>query len=161
LPFHTLRMAHQYQEQPLSSAELIELLKSRRLLIPDEARATRYLDTIGYYRLSGYMYPLQASDGSHRFVAGTSFDVVVRAYKFDKRLRAIVMEYMERVEVVLRAKLTNYYSLEHGFFWYAKEELIDGKYKGQWEDILKGVQKDFELPKELFLRMYKRNYGCC
>jgi abortive infection bacteriophage resistance protein len=151
-------MPHQYRKQPLSSAELLVLLKSRNLLIPDEPRATRYLDTIGYYRLSGYMYPLQLADRSHRFVKGTSFDDVVQAYKFDKRLRATVMEYMERVEVVLRAKLTNYYSLENGFFWYTDENLIDKKYKGQWDSLLLSIQEDFKQPKELFLRTYKRNY---
>ncbi len=151
-------MSHQYRKQPLSSAEMLLLLKSRDLIVPNEERAIRYLDTIGYYRLSGYMYPLQSADRSHRFVKGTSFDDIVRAYKFDKRLRAIVMEYMERVEVVLRAKLTNYYSLEYGFFWYTDENLIDKKYKGQWHDLLGQLQKNFEVPKELFLKTFKRNY---
>ncbi|GAB3637794.1 Abi family protein [Hymenobacter arcticus] len=151
-------MPQQYRKQPLSSAELLALLKSRNLLIPDEVRATRYLDSIGYYRLSGYMYPLQVAGRAHRFVEGTSFDDVVNAYKFDKRLRAIVMEYMERVEVGLRAKLTNYYSLAHGFFWYTDENLIDVKYKGQWQALLANLQEEFKLPKELFLKTFKRNY---
>jgi abortive infection bacteriophage resistance protein len=151
-------MPNQYRKQPLSSAELLALLKSRNLLIPDEERATRYLDSIGYYRLSGYMYPLQSADRLHRFAKGTRFNDIVDAYKFDKRLRAIVMEYMERVEVVLRAKLTNYYSLEYGFFWYTDENLIDRKYKGQWQSLLDQLQEDFKMPKELFLRTFKRNY---
>jgi len=150
-------MNHHYRKQPQSSAALIELLKSRNLLIPDEGRATRYLESIGYYRLSGYMYPLQIPDRSHRFVEGTSFDDVVNAYKFDKRLRAIVMEYMERIEVALRAKLTNYYSSAYGFFWYANESLFTDK--TTCAAILREITEDFAQPKELFLKTYKRNYS--
>ena len=32
-------------------------LKERGLIIDDEAKALGYLKTIGYYRLSGYLYP--------------------------------------------------------------------------------------------------------
>lgn len=150
-------MNHYYQKQPQSSAALIELLKSRNLVIEDEGRATRYLESIGYYRLSGYMYHMQLPDKSHRFVEGTSFDDVVAMYKFDKRLRAIVMEYMERIEVALRAKLTNYYSSAHGFFWYADASLFDDK--GTAAAILGSIKEDFKLPKDQFLRAYKRNYS--
>ncbi|TDN37231.1 Abi family protein [Hymenobacter sp. UV11] len=150
-------MNHYYRKQPQSSAALIALLKSRNLVIEDEGRATRYLESIGYYRLSGYMYHMQAADKSHRFVEGTSFDDVVTMYKFDKRLRAIVMEYLERIEVALRAKLTNYYSSAHGFFWYADASLFADKRIA--ESILKGIKAAFDSPKDQFLRAYKRNYS--
>lgn len=151
-------MSHFYHKEPLASAELVALLKTRQLLIPDEARAIRYLDSIGYYRLTGYMYHLQKPGQAHRFVAGTSFDDIVNAYKFDKQLRAIVMEYMERIEVVLRAKLTNYYSLEHGFFWYTNEVLFEEKSRALWESVLHDIRTDFKEPKEQFLRAFRRNY---
>ena len=48
-PFHkTYSNAH----------DLVTLLKSRGLTIDDPAKAERYLEYIGYYRLSAYMYPL-------------------------------------------------------------------------------------------------------
>ena len=146
-----------YTKQPQTSAALIQLLQSRGLLIPDPARATRYLESIGYYRLSGYMYHLQLPGKSHHFVAGTSFDDIVSMYKFDKRLRAIVMEYMERIEVALRAKLTNYYSAAHGFFWYADAALFDDKATAA--GILHDIKEDFKMPKDQFLKAFKRNYA--
>ncbi|MFD2719896.1 Abi family protein [Hymenobacter monticola] len=145
-----------YTKQPQTSAALIQLLLSRGLLIPDHARAIKYLESIGYYRLSGYMYPLQVPGKLHHFVAGISFDDVVSMYKFDKRLRAIVMEYMERIEVALRAKLTNSYSAVHGFFWYADASLFSDKSTAA--AILYGIQEDFKLPKDQFLRAFKNNY---
>ena len=150
-------MNEKYLKQPLSSAALIELLKQRNLLIEDEAHAGRYLDSIGYYRLSGYMYHLQVPGKSHRFVTGTRFADIVNAYKFDKRLRAITMEYMGRIEVALRAKLTNYYSEAYGFFWYADAALFADK--GLHGFILAEITAEFSNPKEWFLKTYRRNYG--
>ena len=53
-------MAHliPFNKQFSSSAELVTLLRSRGLYIEDEQKAEDYLDNIGYYRLSAYMYPL-------------------------------------------------------------------------------------------------------
>ena len=41
-----------------SSENLVNLLESRGLQICDRNKAIQYLDNIGYYRLSAYMYPL-------------------------------------------------------------------------------------------------------
>ena len=46
-----------YSKPPLAIKDQVELLKTRGLIIPDEKRVGRYLQNIGYYRLSGYMYP--------------------------------------------------------------------------------------------------------
>ena len=40
-----------------TETDLVALLESRGLVISDEAKAVRYLESIGYYRLSAYMYP--------------------------------------------------------------------------------------------------------
>jgi len=38
--------------------ELVKLLQSRGLFIKDVDSAARFIQNIGYYRLSAYMYPL-------------------------------------------------------------------------------------------------------
>ena len=49
-----------YSKPAKSPADLVQQLKQRGLGIADEARAERYIDNIGYYRLSAYMYPFLA-----------------------------------------------------------------------------------------------------
>ena len=52
IPFHkTYTNAH----------DLVTLLQSRGLIVNDPAKAERYIEYIGYYRLSAYMYPLLQS----------------------------------------------------------------------------------------------------
>ncbi|MFF0541216.1 Abi family protein [Nocardia thailandica] len=97
--------------------EQIALLRSRGMHIGDESAASAHLLAIGYYRLSGYWYTFRESAPpcavacacrSHRadtFVAGTSLDQVVELYEFDRALRLLVLDAIERVEVALRMRL--------------------------------------------------------
>lgn len=142
-----------YSKVPLSCEDHIELLKSRALIIDSDERAAKYLGTVGYYRLTGYMYHLQTRDDKHTFIAKTSFDDILNLYQFDKKLRAIIMEYMERIEVAVKAKLTNHFSLTHGFFWYTNEALyID---KGLHASLIAEITDSFLDPQEHYLRAFK------
>ncbi|MGB3409902.1 MAG: Abi family protein [Microthrixaceae bacterium] len=74
----------------------------------DEASAEQWLRSVGYYRLSGYWYVYQEPDpgGSSRhrdtFQAGTDFDAVAAMCEFDRKLRSVMLDGWERVEVALR-----------------------------------------------------------
>lgn len=116
----------------------------------------KYLKTVGYYRLTGYMFHMQSRDGSHRFLDGSSFDDVIGLYHFDKQLRSIIAGYLERIEICLRAKLTDTYSATHGFFWYSLVELYDD------QDIFCMISEEIceaiKDPKEQFLKKFKLRY---
>lgn len=47
----------------LSFSEQLELLRERGLQVEDRAAALDYLKRLGYYRLSGYWYPLLRTNG--------------------------------------------------------------------------------------------------
>ena len=53
-----------------SSENLVNLLESRGLQIYDRNKAIQYLDNIGYYRLSAYMYPLLKMPQDSTFIQG-------------------------------------------------------------------------------------------
>jgi abortive infection bacteriophage resistance protein len=92
----------------------IALLKARGLAITDDARATAALERIGYYRLSGYWYPLRNSTVANpgnvhvvqdNFRPGAEFGQIVDLYVFDKKLRLLTLDAIERVEVALRTDI--------------------------------------------------------
>ena len=102
------------------------------------------------------MYHLQSNDGKHNFDGSTTFDQIVLNYHFDKKLRSIFSEYLERIEVCLRAKLTNYFSLNHGFFWYCDDELyVD---KTVHTSINEEIASIYNEPQERFLKSFKAKY---
>lgn len=115
-----------------NNTELIEEWKNRGLNIPDEQRAQHYLDFISYYRLSAYTIPFQDPklQQNHCFKPNTSFDDILNLYIFDRELRLLIMDAIERIEVAVRAQICNVHSLSskgngqvHGAFWY-----LDGQH---------------------------------
>lgn len=94
-----------YNKPHLSVAEQVELLRTRGMEISDSGGTANWLRVIGYYRLSGYWYPYRLlADGERqdRFVPATSFDQVIGLYDFDRRLRLLMLEALERVEIAMR-----------------------------------------------------------
>ena len=94
-----------YQKPPTSFSTQVELLKQRGLIIPDKAKAEFYLAQINYYRLAAYCLPFEQDHSSHRFQSGTQFDDILNLYIFDRELRLLVLDAIERFEVSLRTQL--------------------------------------------------------
>jgi abortive infection bacteriophage resistance protein len=145
-----------YNKPPLTCTEHLNLLQTRGLVVNDEIRAIQYLSTIGYYRLTGYMYHLQKHDGSHLFQGKISFDEIIVYYQFDKKLRVLLLDYLERIEVALRAKLIDKFSLQYGFYWYMDEKLYEDK--KTYQLILETIKAQFDNPQEIFLKKFKYKY---
>lgn len=93
--------------------EQLQRLKQRGLVVDNDDAALSYLRRIGYYRLSGYWYPLRAIDNAasvrdgkpvrlDEFVPGSRFEDVVKLYVFDKKLRLLAMDALERIEMAVR-----------------------------------------------------------
>lgn len=102
----------------LSFADQLQLLQDRGLQVEDTAAALDYLERLGYYRLSGYWYTLRAIDkaASHAqgkavrldtFAPGSRFEDVVRLYVFDKKLRLLALDALERIEMAVRVDVAH------------------------------------------------------
>lgn len=65
---------------------------------------------LGYYRLSGYWYVYKELDShgdrADTFLPGTSFPDITALYEFDRKLRTLLHDAIERVEVGLRSHLS-------------------------------------------------------
>lgn len=112
-----------YSKPALSSEQHLALWQTRGLSIPSSERALHYLEHISYYRLSAYALPFYESAASHRFRPGSSFDDVLQNYVFDRELRLLVLDALERVEVSIRAHIANEMALRavNSPFWYLDE----------------------------------------
>lgn len=93
----------------------IETLKVRGMAFGDEAHAERCISRIGYYRLSAYWYPFRAfcalpAEGGRlvrcdRFIPGATFEQALEFYLFDKEVRLMISDALERIEIGMRAFL--------------------------------------------------------
>lgn len=98
-----------YEKPYLTIDEQLELLAARGCELGDRESAAALLTRVGYYRLSGYWYPFRKSalhDGQKvvldEFVEGTALSQVAEIYEFDRQLRLLTLDAIERVEVAVR-----------------------------------------------------------
>ena len=78
------------------------------MIIISTFKAEQYLEHIGYYRLSAYMYPLlQIPKQLHHYKPNTSFSQVMMIYRFDKKLRLLIFNEIEKIEVAVRSAIVN------------------------------------------------------
>ncbi|TAM68587.1 MAG: Abi family protein [Microbacteriaceae bacterium] len=107
----------EYTKPWLSLDEQLEKLQSRGVNIGDRNPCLALLQAVGYYRLTGYLYPFRESetylDASDRqrvrvlnfYREGTSIAEAAALIDFDRQLRLLVLDGMERIEVSLRMQV--------------------------------------------------------
>ncbi len=129
-----------FTKPSISVDEQITLLQKRGLSIQDPERAKCYLEVISFFRLSAYMRPLQIPhDDNHTFQQGAKFQQVVALYAFDRELRLIIMDAVERIEVAIRAMINNVmgptYQVKNkpysGSHWYLNKDRFNNNYNHQ------------------------------
>lgn len=109
---------------PTTVPEQIQLLKSRGLTIDDESLAFEYLSHVSYYRLGEYWYSLQFDKENHLFKPQSVFSDVIFLYEFDRELRMLLFDVIERIEISLRTKLIYHLSHEFGPWWFQNFDLF-------------------------------------
>ena len=106
-----------YTKPALPPAALLAHVVSRGLTVTDPIEALHAFEHIGYYRLLSYMRPLQTEDGAtgvRRFTAGTTFRDLLTLYDFDRQLRLLCLDAVERIEVALRAAVISQVAVPEG-----------------------------------------------
>ena len=156
-----------YKKKPLLYTQQIELFKFRGLLIPDEAKAERYLNEISYYRLSAYALPFQKE--KDKFDDGTTFQDVIGLYLFDRELRLLVLDAIERIEIAIRSQLI--YTLAHKYkdsHWQDNAAIFNsagtnsrtGRTSDIYSDTQDIIQKHLNHKhSEVFVKHYKTEYN--
>ncbi|MBU0676182.1 MAG: Abi family protein [Proteobacteria bacterium] len=142
-----------FNKPPKTFAEQVGLLVSRGMEIEDPVRAERYLSHLNYYRLAAYWLPYEQDHPTHRFRPGTSFNIVLEHYIFDRELRLLVMDAIERLEVSLRTRWA--YHLSHSYGPHA--HLDSGIFKrGRWShpDNVQNLKDVVRVSAEVFIRHF-------
>jgi abortive infection bacteriophage resistance protein len=91
-----------------------------RGLQADREELISRLRVVNYYRLSGYLYPFRERDSSgarlDTFSPGSTSEQAWRRYTFDRGLRLVLLDAIERIEVAARTRLVYRFAERHGPF---------------------------------------------
>lgn len=137
----------------------IDLLAQRGMAIPDRERARHYLTHINYYRLRAYWLPFEAESTAgddHVFVPGTDFETVLATYVFDRDLRLLLLDAIERVEISLRTTMAQHLATSYGPFAHDNRTLF--KQHDEWRKSQEELRKEYERSRETFAKHYRERY---
>ena len=150
VPFH----------KPYTNAhDLVRLLQSRGLVVTDTAKAESYLEYIGYYRLSAYMFPLlQLPKDKHQYKPNTSFSQVMMLYRFDKKLRLLIFNEIEKIEVAVRSTIVNIgcEMIANPFWMTDSNNFID---EGKFRHTMDLIDTELRRSREDFISHFKQTYS--
>lgn len=160
-----------FTKPALSVEEQVNKLIAKGMVVRDPDLAVRQLSGIGYYRFSGYTHPFRSTSNRSKFKAGTSFEQVLRIYEFDRQLRLLVADAIERCEVAIRARIVNETATKLGPHWFM--QLSHFRMRYQLTDLERKIEEAVgirfnpttnqkQIPQkhsETFIEHYYAKYG--
>ena len=147
----------QYKKEPSTVTTQIEKLQSRGLVINDTQKAAHYLSNISYYRLRAYTFPFQDNDAENQpFIKKISFEEIINLYVFDRQLRLLIFNAIEKIEISFRTQIIYQYALVHGSHWHLKPELYNNSV--YFAEQIASLEKEIDRSNETFIKHYKNKY---
>ena len=148
-----------FRKTYVNAHDLVALLQSRGLIVTDPDKAERYIDFIGYYRLSAYMYPLlHMPKEQHTYKKGSTFDQVMLLYRFDKKLRLLIFNEIEKIEVAVRSAIVNIGSeVTNNPFWITDGANFTDNTK--FIHTMSLIDAEINRSREDFISHFKRTYS--
>lgn len=138
-------------------AQQLALLAQRGMVVDDEAQAAFYLQHLNYYRLGAYWLPFEAEHATHTLRPGTRFADVLNLYVFDRELRLLVLDAIERVEVSMRSQWA--YQLAHRHGPHAHLDVALAFHAGHWQTNLDKLQGEVTRSDEAFIKHLRTHYA--
>lgn len=146
-----------FNKLPLTYSEQIQQLEKRGLTIVDKQKALHLLETISYYRLSGYWYPLLSDKENHTFKKGADFETAFKLYCFDSKLRKLIVCELEKIEIAIRAKMIYVLSHKYGAFWFSSPAIFKNPVKHA--DSITKIGQEYSRSDEEFIKAFKNKYS--
>ncbi len=145
------------KHQPsMSIDEQVENLKTNGLLVDDEEYAKKILNDISYFRLiKAYSLNLKPKNGNYN--KQTTFKEIVDLYLFNSNFRQIIFPEIEKIEINVRCRLSNYFAEKYGVLGYLEaKNFTEEKYHTEFlKDIEEEIGRNSKAP---FVRNFRENY---
>jgi abortive infection bacteriophage resistance protein len=152
-------MPQPFNKSPKTYQEQIEILQQRGMVIDDAESAKFYLKQLNYYRLAAYWLPFEAEHTTHTFKPGTSFEQVLNLYIFDRELRLLILDAIERIEVSARSHWAYELSHKHGSHAHLDSSLARKPYHYQKNLESLKIELSRAESSELFIRHFQNTYS--
>jgi abortive infection bacteriophage resistance protein len=140
-------------KSPTAYEEQIKILEERGLIVSNRNNALEVLKRINYYRFTAYTLSLKRND---EFYDNVTFEKIYSLYEFDKRLRTLIMDMLENIEIAMRAHISYVHSHKYGALGYGSHENFD--IEAHHKSFIKDLDREKNRSKELFLLHNRTTY---
>jgi abortive infection bacteriophage resistance protein len=144
----------QFPKDSLTFEQQLERLIERGLHVEDKQSAAAYLSHINYYRLGTYWWSFIDDHETHTFKADTTFNQVLNLYAFDRELRLLLLDAIERIEVSLRTQWAFHLSNKYGSHAHLDKDVFLRKF--DHSDFIDKLQKEIKRTSDKNIK--KQNY---
>ena len=136
--------------------EQIENLRNLGLIIENENLAVSILNDVSCFRLiKAFSLGMKPKNGN--YYEGVTFEQIVDLYKFNCNFRQILFPVIERIEVNLRCRLSNYFSSRYGVLGYENPDNFANPsfHQAFLADIEEELRRNSKSP---FVKNFRTNY---
>ncbi len=151
-------MAEHFRKTYQSAGDLVRLLQQRGLRVSNVIKAENYIRNIGYYRLSAYLYPLlKIPKDLHQFKKRSTFHKAIMLYRFDRKLRLLMFDEIEKIEVAVRSTIVSVACEMTGNpFWMTNSAYFANQ--REFNDTMALIKKEYDRSREDFIKHFKQKY---
>jgi len=145
-----------YDKKAFTITQQIQQLTDRGLIIRESDNVEHYLSHISYYRLAGYWWPMQQDKINHAFKPNSKFSDVIALYSFDRELRILLFDVIEKIEISLRTKLIYHLSHEIDPWWFQNFDFFQSA-----PDLVKtlsAIEEEIDRSKDTFIKEHKKKH---
>ena len=144
------------QQRPLTVPEQIENLKQLKLQIDDESFATQFLNHVSYFRfIKAYSLGLKPRNGCYS--DSVTFEHLVDLYEFNTEFRQLLFPQIEKIEVTLRCRLSNYFCVTYGVLGYQDPQNFSSSvfHHSFMQEAQNEIKRNRRAP---FIKNFQENY---
>ncbi len=145
-----------YDKPHLSLIGQIKQLEKRGMEISDHDQGTHHPQHLNYHLLGVSWLPFEANHATHDFLPDTRFEAVLDLYEFDRELRLLVMDAIERIEVSIRTQFAYHLSYCYGSHAHLKTELFTNPLT--YASSVLSLETSVQQSKEPFIKHLKKKY---
>jgi abortive infection bacteriophage resistance protein len=147
-----------YNKGPTTFREQVAKLKQRGMQFDDDYIIKTILEHINYYHLEAYWFTYYDTTViDHQFLPDTKFSDIWRDYSFDRKLRALILQGLERIEISFRTQFTYFLAHKYGNFPFAKNNFYFSQ--DIWDENIDKLKKTCSESGEQFAVHFREAYG--
>lgn len=146
-----------YTKSPLTFPDQADRLIGHGLTA-DRDELIDTLKRVSYYRLSGYLFPFRQNRTSSQLRAGTTLEEVWDRYVFDRQLRVLVLDAVERIEVAIKSQLVTELTTRHGIFAHVDRAHLPNLEYQKHRTLMRKINQQIDQSREVFVNHFKSKY---